>query len=139
MKTTGLYKVLRDGKGIFTGFEYALPKEIGYNQWEPGEWTEPVEGDLIYMVRGYHLTIKPRPWWYAGEKVYEADYRDMGMWSRDKEDVVCRQVRLLRQVYRSELEGIREIRKHTGILTLDAIWLRPRIIENAKKMIRGDL
>lgn len=115
-----LYKVLENGKSCHGGnFEWSLP-----NEQIPGAYHEHV-GELKKCYSGFHLTRNPVYWFNTNCQVFlaEAQGETLGMEysivpSYDK--IVCRKVRLIRQLSNKELEefqifydGIHEVR--TGI------------------------
>ena len=72
MKT---YKVLNeDGTSCHGGnYRWSLPVKNDDGTWTPGEWTEPVEGDLELCSNGYHLCRERDLVYWIGPAIYEAE------------------------------------------------------------------
>lgn len=96
--TEVLYKALKaDGTSTYQGYEWPLPTKNG-DGWEPGEWVEAGEGDLVACEHGIHACmIDQLPIWldatlYVLQPAPGTDRLD----GDDK--VVLRRARLTRRV-----------------------------------------
>jgi hypothetical protein len=72
MKT---YKFLDNGKSCNGGsYTWSLPVKNEAGSWTPGEWTEPVEGEVVLCENGYHLCRAQDLVYWPGPELYEAEY-----------------------------------------------------------------
>ena len=100
----GLYKVLVDGRGPYSGVAWPLPTDDG-----PGDWVEAHDpGPLVMCRNGVHLTDWTGVWsgWaQAGMTIYEveADGERIGDITTDDRKIAVRRARLTRRVPDAEL------------------------------------
>ena len=93
------YKVLRDGKSCNGGiYEWSLPTKNANGTWTPGEWTKPIEGELVACENGYHLADETQLVRWLDKDIYEAEGEEMLLAPDDGTKWVCRRARLLRKV-----------------------------------------
>jgi hypothetical protein len=84
------YKVLRDGRSEFTGWEWPLPSAE-----RPGEWVRAT-GPIALCVNGIHAsTVAQLPHW-LGTEIWEMELG--GDVVREEAALVASQARLLRRV-----------------------------------------
>jgi hypothetical protein len=91
-----LYKVL-DGEGRSCNggdASWSLPKKREDGTWQPGEWMDGIEGELVPCGNGYHLCRPKDLIYWLGEKIHEAEYE--GELKEDETKVVVRRCRLLK-------------------------------------------
>jgi hypothetical protein len=92
-----LFKVLKDNNSCNGGnYKWSLPTKNDDGTWTPGEWTKPIEGDLIACENGYHLADESQLSQWLDEDIYIAEFR--GERFSDEEKWVGRQARLLSKV-----------------------------------------
>ena len=91
-----LYKVLDGNKSCNGGdYEWSLPTKNDDGTWTPGDWTEPIEGDLVACEHGYHLADKSQLVQWLGRDIYAAEAEEA---HNDGEKWVARRVRLMRKI-----------------------------------------
>jgi hypothetical protein len=98
MKT---YKFLENGKSYHGGScTWSLPVKNEDGSWTPGEWTEPVEGEVVLCENGYHLCRAQDLVYWPGPELYEAEYEgDMVSDDEPPETkIAVRRARLTRRV-----------------------------------------
>jgi len=91
-----LFKILKDGRSCNGGeYTWSLPTKDDDGEWTPGEWTEPIEGDLEACESGYHLADETQLIQWLGKEIYEAEaegaFNDGDKW-------VARRARLIRKI-----------------------------------------
>ena len=92
------YKVLDGNKSANGGsYKWSLPVKNEDGSWTPGEWSTPVEGELVACSNGYHLADAQQLAQWLDKDIYEAEGEEMQL-ADDKTKWVCRRARLLRKV-----------------------------------------
>lgn len=93
-----LYKVLdAEGRSCNGGCaQWSLPTCNEDGAWTPGDWMLPIEGKLAPCECGYHGARDAQVLEWLGPRLFEMEYRGEMMAEDDK--VVCREVRLLREL-----------------------------------------
>ena len=91
-----LFKILNDGKSCNGGdYTWSLPSKNDDGSWIPGEWTEPVDGELVACENGYHLADRSQLVQWLDKDIYEAEAEEA---FDDGDKWVARRVRLLRKI-----------------------------------------
>jgi hypothetical protein len=96
-----IYKFLNGGKSCNGGsYTWSLPVKNEDGTWTPGEWTEPVEGEVVLCENGYHLCRAQDLVYWVGPELYEAEYEgDMVSDNEPPETkIAVRRARLTRRV-----------------------------------------
>ena len=70
-----LYKVLSaDGRSCHGGdFQWSLPTKNEDGSWTPGDWTLPIEGEVVPCENAYHLCAEGDLMHWLGEMICEAE------------------------------------------------------------------
>lgn len=92
------YKVLnRDGCSCNNGnYEWSLPVRNGDGSWTPGEWTEPIEGELRLCSKGYHICTAEQLIKWLNARIFEVEIDGEIIHGEGK--LVCRKCRLVREI-----------------------------------------
>lgn len=109
MSAEVFYKVLTaEGHAPFVrGYEWSLPTKGADGAWTPGEWHEH-EGDLTACYAGLHITREPEEWFTSDDyRVFVAEYEGRAVDLPTEHKLVCRRVRLLREVDAEVVESVR--------------------------------
>lgn len=98
-KAPPLYKLTRDGRSPYQGYEWTLPSRS-----EPGEWHE-VTGDLVPHRNAFHLTSDPKEHWRNGLEVWRVETEGETVCVRGDE-WCARKVRLVKRLSPSDLDAL---------------------------------
>jgi len=91
-----LYKFTAPGgvAPMAAGYRYPLPRDG-----KPGEWTDPVAGELEMCENGYHLSRRNDVAWWLNAEMWEAEGRgDFLTQDGFEGKASCRSVRLVRRI-----------------------------------------
>lgn len=93
-------KVVVEGRGTHTEFQYAMPTPRKNGAWKPGAWMR-VEGKLEHCSNDFHFCETPeqvfQSWWQHGAMLYEIE-TGTEVLEVDNNKRVAREMRLLRPV-----------------------------------------
>lgn len=92
-----LYKFTDEGGETYGGYRWPLPTKKG-GKWIPGEWTTPVQDELIPCKNGYHLTDFNHVFDWANVEMYEVEYKGKLVASENGDKFVVRSARLTKRV-----------------------------------------
>lgn len=96
-----LYKILRSGFSCHGGkYMWSLPTKDYYNEWIPGEWTDPIPDflPLELCATGYHLTNERHLLKWLNQQIFRAEGRGFDRAYSASDKTVCRQARLLEPI-----------------------------------------
>lgn len=100
-----LYKLLDAQGGDWTAAKmhrvYRLPVEQEDGTWKPGEWMNPIRGDLVMFKKGYHLTDGKHLLSWMNARLFRAEYKGDTLEAPENGEnwaVCARRIRLLSEV-----------------------------------------
>ena len=99
----------------------------GKQAWKLGK-TYRVKGKLVICSNGYHLTYFPEEW--NGTRVFLAEATGIGESQRDK--FVCRTVRLIKELSKTELSAYQEAKATAGKAYQEAKATAEKAYQEAK-------